>query len=122
LIRTLDLSNITLVVQAWGGILGLALPLEEPWRFKRLIVMNTAIATGMDVGPGFRDSRVYSNRSPNMKIGAMLGRSCRHLTKPEMDAYDSPYPDKQYKAGVRRFPNLVMIEPDMAGVDTSKEV
>ena len=120
-IRTLDLTNITLVVQDWGGILGLTLPLAELSRFKRLIVMNTAIPTGRELTPGFRDWRAFSNRSPDMKIGAMLGRSCRHLSAPEIEAYDAPYPDKRYKAGVRRFPNLVMVEPGMSGIDTSKK-
>ena len=46
IIKHLDLRNITLVCQDWGGILGLTLPIEFPERFKRLIVMNTMLATG----------------------------------------------------------------------------
>ncbi|KAH8819298.1 putative haloalkane dehalogenase [Xylogone sp. PMI_703] len=120
-IRQLDLRNITLVVQDWGGIIGLTLPLEDPWRYKRLIVMNTTIPVGRDISPGFRAWRDFSNRSPDMKVGALLGRSCRHLTKTEMEAYDAPYPDQRYKAGVRQFPKLVMIEPGMPGIDISEK-
>jgi haloalkane dehalogenase len=55
LITALDLRDITLVCQDWGGILGLTLPMDMADRFSRLIVMNTALATGtMPMGPGFR--------------------------------------------------------------------
>ena len=42
-VRALDLKDVTLVVQDWGGLLGLTLPMEMPERFSRLIVMNTAL-------------------------------------------------------------------------------
>ena len=51
-IKRLDLHNITLVVQDWGGVLGLTLPQDMPIRFTRLLVMNTALATGRDAGQG----------------------------------------------------------------------
>jgi haloalkane dehalogenase len=58
---------------------------------------------------------------PDMKTGELLGRSCRGLlSKAECDAYDAPYPSLEYKGGVRRFPNLVMINEEMEGVDISK--
>jgi haloalkane dehalogenase len=120
-IRTLDLTNITLVVQDWGGMLGLTLPISDPWRFKRLIVMNTTLATGSELSQGFLDWRAFSNRSPDMNVGAVIRRSCPHLSKTEVETYNVPYPNKDYKAGVRRFPNLVMIREDMEGVDISRE-
>lgn len=46
LIEALDLTDITLVCQDWGGVLGLTLPMAMPQRFARLIVTNTALATG----------------------------------------------------------------------------
>ncbi|RVX71286.1 hypothetical protein B0A52_04860 [Exophiala mesophila] len=121
LIRQLDLQNVTLVVQDWGGLIGLTLPLAEPTRFKRLIVMNTTLGLGQQASAGFLAWRDFSNRSPDMKIGALMGRSCKHLSNAEKDAYDAPYPDMRYKAGVRRFPNMVMVDPTMPGVEISKE-
>jgi haloalkane dehalogenase len=118
-IQALNLTNITLVVQDWGGILGLTLPLAMPERFDRLLVMNTSIATGQTPTKGFVDWRAYSNRNPDMNIGALMQRSCRHLTQAEADAYDAPFPDARYKGGVRRFPNLVMTDPGMEGVEVS---
>ncbi|KAJ9629348.1 hypothetical protein H2203_001721 [Taxawa tesnikishii (nom. ined.)] len=121
LVREMDLQNITLVVQDWGGILGLTLPLEEPSRFKRLVVMNTTIATGLKPSQGFLDWRDYSNRSPDMAIGRLIGRGAKHLSEAELQAYDIPFPGAEYKAGVRRFPNLVMIDESMEGADISRK-
>ena len=107
-VRALDLSDITLVVQDWGGLLGLTLPMEAPERFSRLIVMNTALPTGdLPLGKGFLDWRAFSNSQPDMAIGKLLKRACPQLSPGEAAAYDAPFPDVRYKAGVRRFPNLV---------------
>jgi pimeloyl-ACP methyl ester carboxylesterase len=116
LVRALDLTDITLVVQDWGGILGLTLPPEMPERFSRLIVMNTALPTGeVPLPKGFVDWRAFSNSQPDMAIGKLMARACPHLSPAEVAAYDAPYPDKTYKAGVRRFPNLVPEFPDSDG-------
>jgi haloalkane dehalogenase len=103
-----DLRNITLVVQDWGGVLGLTLPMEMPERVERLLLMNTALATGdVPLSKGFIDWRAYSAKNPDMALGKLLGRACPHLTGAEAAAYDAPFPDARYKAGVRRFPPLV---------------
>jgi haloalkane dehalogenase len=115
-VRALDLRDITLVVQDWGGLLGLTLPMETPERFARLIVMNTALPTGeVPLPKGFVDWRAFSNSQPDMAIGKLMSRACPHLTAAEAAAYDAPYPDASYKAGVRRFPNLVPEFPDSDG-------
>ena len=120
-VRALDLTNITLVVQDWGGLLGLTLPMEMPERFSRLIVMNTALPTGeVPLPKGFLDWRAFSNSQPDMAIGRLLSRACPHLSPAEAAAYDAPYPDKSYKAGVRRFPNLVPEYPDSPGAATER--
>ena len=121
LVRTLDLTNVTLVVQDWGGLLGLTLPMADPSRYKRLLVMNTALATGGRASKGFMEWRAFNNRNPDLKIGELMKRGCKHLSKAETDAYDAPFPSIDYKGGVRRFPNLVMIEDGMEGVDISKK-
>ena len=119
-VRQLDLKNITLVVQDWGGLLGLTLPVEEPERFKRLLVMNTALATGRSAGKGFDDWRAYSNTNPDLDVKKLMMRTTPILSKDEANAYSAPFPDINYKAGVRRFPQMVMTEPDMEGVEISK--
>jgi haloalkane dehalogenase len=120
LIERLDLGNITLVVQDWGGLLGLTLPMEMEQRFSRLIIMNTTLATGVAPGDGFMAWKAYAAANPDLAIGRLMKRSCPHLTDAEVAAYDAPWPDVNHKAGVRRFPEMVMISPEMDGVGTSK--
>jgi len=120
LIERLDLKNITLVCQDWGGLLGLTLPMEMPERFARLIVMNTAIAVGMPAGKGFDEWREYAKNTPDMPVGGLMKRTTPHLSEAEVAAYDAPFPDHKYKMGVRKFPQMVMTDPQMEGVETSK--
>jgi pimeloyl-ACP methyl ester carboxylesterase len=115
-IRELDLANIALVCQDWGGILGLTLPQDLPQRFARLLVMNTTIPVGEPVSEGFDQWRAFARRQPDMDIAALMLRSQPDLTPGEAAAYAAPFPDRRYKAGVRRFPELVMTRPDMEGV------
>lgn len=120
--EALDVRNACLVVQDWGGLLGLTLPMALPERITRLLVMNTALGTGDEPLPeGFLAWRDWSNKNPDMAVGKLLGRACPQLTPAECAAYDAPYPDARYKAGVRRFPNLVPDRPDAPGAATSRE-
>lgn len=122
LIRKLDLKNITLVCQDWGGLLGLTLPMEMPERFSRLLVMNTFLATGTkDLGEGFKSWREYNDKNPDLKIAAMMQRACSHLSPAEAAAYEAPFPDQTYKTGVKVFPNLVCDRPDADGADLSRK-
>jgi haloalkane dehalogenase len=119
-IRALNLTNITLVVQDWGGLLGLTVPPDMPERFSRLIVMNTAIAVGQSPGPGFEAWKAFSRSQPDMDIAALMQRASPILSPAEAAAYAAPYPDQSFKAGVRRFPEMVMVSEDMEGVAVSK--
>lgn len=121
LIEALDLKRVTLVCQDWGGLIGLTLPMDMPGRFERLIVMNTALGTGDGpLGEGFLAWRAFSNSKPDMDIAALMKRSTPSLTEGEAAAYAAPFPDARYKAGVRRFPNLVPDRPDAGGAALSR--
>jgi len=120
-IDALDLRDIVLVVQDWGGLIGLTLPLAAPERYAALLVMNTTLATGDEpLSQGFLDWRAFANRSPDMDIAALMKRACPHLSDAEAAAYGAPFPDATYKAGVRRFPNLVPDSPDAQGAALSR--
>jgi pimeloyl-ACP methyl ester carboxylesterase len=121
LIERLDLRNITLVVQDWGGLLGLTLPVvpRVAARISRLIIMNTTLATGHPPSDGFMAWRAYSGSRPDLAVGALMQRSTPQLSTDEAAAYDAPFPDASFKAGVRAFPKRVMTDPDRAGVDVS---
>jgi len=115
-IRALDLQDVTLVVQDWGGLLGLTLPMDMPERFGRVLVMNTALPTGdVPLTKGFLDWRAYVRKNPDLAVGKLMTRTCPHLTPAEATAYDAPFPDARYKGGVRRFPQLVPEFPDSDG-------
>jgi haloalkane dehalogenase len=116
------LKNITLVVQDWGGLLGLTLPMELPERFERLLLMNTALATGdVPLSEGFVAWRAYVAKNPDLACGKLLARSCPQLSAAEAAAYDAPFPDARYKAGVRRFPPLVPEKYDDPGASISRK-
>jgi haloalkane dehalogenase len=121
-IEALDLRNVCLVVQDWGGLLGLTLPMTMPDRITRLLIMNTTLAGGDEPLPaGFLAWRDWANKNPDMGVGKLLGRACAHLSADECAAYDAPYPDGDFKAGVRRFPNLVPDRVDAPGAALSRD-
>jgi len=121
LVERLDLRNITLVVQDWGGLIGLTLPVDEAFRgrLSRLIAMNTTLAAGTPPSEGFLAWRAYAKANPDLAVGALIGRGCPHLSQAERAAYDAPFPDIRYKAGVRAFPERVMTDPGMEGIEES---
>ena len=119
-IEALDLERVTLVVQDWGGLLGLTLPMEYPERIDRLIVMNTGLGVGRSPGPGFDAWKAFVASNPDFRIGTLMKRSVPGLNDAEAAAYDAPFPDVRYRAGVRRFPALVPVEPGMDGVEVSQ--
>lgn len=120
LIEHLDLRGITLVCQDWGGILGLTIPPDMANRFRRLLVMNTTIPVGEPVSAGFDSWRMFNRARPDLDIAALMRRSQPDMTEAEAAAYAAPFPDIRYKAGVRRFPELVMTDPDMEGVTEAR--
>ncbi|MEM0987165.1 MAG: haloalkane dehalogenase [Pseudomonadota bacterium] len=120
LINRLGLKRITLVCQDWGGLLGLTVPQDMQDRFQRLIVMNTAIATGETPGPGFEAWKAFNRSQPDLDVAGLMQRGTPVLSGAEAAAYGAPFPDQRFKAGVRRFPELVMVTPEMEGVELSK--
>jgi pimeloyl-ACP methyl ester carboxylesterase len=119
-VERLELRNVLLVVQDWGGLIGLTLPLAAPERYTRLLVMNTGLGTGT-VTEGFTRWRDYNNSQSDLAVGRLIQRGCQDLTDAEAAAYDAPFPDRRYKAGVRAFPNLVPDRDDAPGAALSRE-
>ncbi len=122
LIEQLNLQNITLVCQDWGGILGLTLPGSMTNRFKRLIVMNTALPVGESLGEGFEMWKSYAAQFNDVSVSGLLAANCPGvLDLMDIAAYAAPFPDATYKAGVRRFPELVAVNPGMEGVKYAED-
>lgn len=123
LVDRLDLQNVTLVVQDWGGLIGLTLPVDDKFktRLSRLIIMNTALGLGTGAGDGFNAWKEYALTVPVFDAGEIIARGTPQMTDVETAAYNAPFPDDKYQAGARKFPALVPIEPDMDGVEISKQ-
>ncbi len=119
-VERLDLRNILLVCQDWGGLLGLTLPQAMPERFTRLLVMNTGLGTGQ-VTEGFRQWRSYSNSQSDLPVGRLVQRGKPDMSAAEVAAYDAPFPEPRYKAALRAFPNLVPDGEDAPGAALSRQ-
>jgi haloalkane dehalogenase len=117
----LQLERVTLVVQDWGGLLGLTLPQVYAGAIDRLLVMNTGLGIGRSPGPGFDAWKAFVASKPDFDIAALMQRSCPHLHAAEAAAYAAPFPDRTFRAGPRTFPSLVPVTPDMDGVAVSRE-
>lgn len=122
LVERLDLRNITLVVQDWGGTLGLTLPVDAGFRvtLDRLFVMNTVLPVGEPLGPHFYDWRSLVRNTHDLPVGDWIRQAVPGLTPQEMAAYDAPFPDRRFQAGARTFPDLAMVDSGMEGVAESK--
>jgi len=121
LLERLDLGNATLVGQDWGGILGLTLPMEHPDRFTRLLAMNTSIPVGKFISDGFAWWKSFAAMAPEIPVAGLIASDVKGDFSPlDALAYAAPFPDERYKAGVRRFPQLVPVEPEMDGVALMK--
>lgn len=117
-VERLDLRGITLVCQDWGGLLGLTLPMDMPDRFTRLLVMNTAIPVGEAISPGFAQWKAFAASVPEIPVAGLICSDAREAVNPlDAVAYDAPFPDSRYKAGVRSFPQRVPVEPGMGGIE-----
>lgn len=114
LFEQLDLRNITLMCQDWGGLIGLRLVAEHPDRFARVVVANTGLPTGdQEMPEAFLAWQKFSQTAPEFPIGLLInGATQTDIPEDVMAAYDAPFPDDTYKAGARIFPSLVPTSPD----------
>jgi len=113
----LDLSDITLFCQDWGGLIGLRLVAAFPERFAGVVAANTGLPAGTGLTDGFKAWLEFSQNIPQMPIGFIVnGGTARDLAAAEVAAYDAPFPDESFKAGARQFPVLVPITPEHASV------
>lgn len=111
----LDLHNLHLVVQDWGGLLGLTLPMDAVARYRGLLIMNTHLATANEPLPeGFIQWRSMCKAKPDFAISRLFSRGNPQMSDAECAAYDAPFPDESFRAATRAFPDMV---PEHEGAD-----
>ena len=110
----LDIKNITLFGQDWGGLIGLRLVTAYPERFSKIIAANTFLPTGdYDPGEAFLKWKEYSQTVEDFHVGGIIkGGTVREITQEIIDAYNAPFPDDAYKEAARQFPTLVPVTPN----------
>lgn len=113
----LDLRDVTLFGQDWGGLIGLRLAAEHEARVARICAANTFLPTGEGTpSDAFLAWRQFSQETPTFRVGRIVAGGCT-TTIPDdvVAAYDAPFPDEPYKEGARQFPLLVPTTPDEPG-------
>lgn len=117
----LDLRDVTLFCQDWGGLLGLRLVAAFPERFAGVVVANTGLPIGTGFSEGFNQWLAFSQSTPDMPIGMIVNAGVqRGLSEAEVAAYDAPFPDASYKGGACQFPTLVPITAEHGSVAENK--
>ncbi|HUF02481.1 MAG TPA: haloalkane dehalogenase [Gaiellaceae bacterium] len=112
LVEGLGLRELTVVVQDWGGPIGLRLAIERPELVARLVVLNTGIGAGRAPSPEWLRFRDFVRRvGTDIVPGQLVRISCvNELSDAVVEAYDAPFPVPESKAGVLAFPEHVPTE------------
>lgn len=112
-LATVDLTDVTLYCQDWGGLIGLRLVAAAPERFSRVIVANTGLPTGdQQMSKAFLEWRRFAATAPEFPISPMIQMSTTtDLPHEVLAGYDAPFPDESFKAGPRAMPSLVPTSP-----------
>jgi haloalkane dehalogenase len=114
-LSALDLHRATVVVQDWGGPIGLRWAVENAARVQALMVMNTGLFTGR-VSKGFLAWRDFAEGNPDLPVGFVIqSGTTTQLSDDVVAAYDAPFPTPESKAGAAQFPLLVPITEDASG-------
>jgi haloalkane dehalogenase len=121
-LEQIELADVTVVVQDWGGPIGLRWAVEHPEQVGRLVVMNTGLFTGR-VSKGFMAWREFAERTPDLPIGMIMqGATNTDLSAEVVAAYEAPFPTPESKAGAQRFPLLVPLSADDPGASEMADV
>jgi haloalkane dehalogenase len=120
LLDELDVRDAIVVVQDWGGPIGLRWAVENPERAGALAVLNTGLFTGR-VSKGFMAWRDFAERNPDLPVGFVIqGATTTDLPDDVVAAYEAPFPDAASKAGAAQFPLIVPTAEDVPGAAEMK--
>jgi haloalkane dehalogenase len=115
-VTDLDLRDVTMMVQDWGGPIGFAVATRRPDRFARFVIGNTWAWPKSDPGTqlfsrflgGPVGKRLILNR--NLFVERILpgGMRKKKLTSEEMEAYRRPFPTPQSRIPTWVFPREIL--------------
>jgi haloalkane dehalogenase len=122
LLGSLDLGDATVVVQDWGGPIGMRWAVENAERVARLVILNTGLFTGR-VSKGFMAWRGFAERNPDLPVGFVIqGATTTELPDEVLAGYEAPFPTPESKAGAAQFPLIVPISDDQPGAAEMRAV
>jgi haloalkane dehalogenase len=125
LLEELDLREVTLVMQDWGGPIGLRVATTvSPRRIGRLVAMDTGVFDGRQrMSDGWHRFREFVERTPDLPIGVLIRGGCKHPPADDVvRAYEAPFPDPSSKTGARVFPALIPLSPEAPGAAEGRAV
>jgi haloalkane dehalogenase len=120
----LDLRDATIVVQDWGGPIGMRLAVEHPDRVARLVILNTGIGAGRAPSEEWLRFREFVRRLGTELVPGQLIRisAVTELDDSVVEAYNAPFPTPESKAGVLAFPELVPTELEHPSAAKMQEI
>ena len=109
----LGLSDVTILGQDWGGLIGLRLAVEAPALVTSFVAANTGLPTGEHRMPEiWWTFRRAMESAEVLDIGRFVEAGCRRgLSSEDRSAYDAPFPQPALTAGPRAMPGLVPTSP-----------
>lgn len=132
LLLRLDLRDVTLVVQDWGGPIGFGFAVEHPERIKRLVILNTWASVYPEdtrlhgLLELFRQPDVGEAMVQGLNLfveGYLPGGVHRKETLPEMmPAYRAPFPDYNSRLGTLAFPRDIPIGDEHPSAATMRRI
>ena len=140
-LSALDLRDVTLVAQDWGGPIGLGALSRAPERFARAVAANTILHTadpgladrltwavhGVDDGrvviqEALLDYVLLSLRQPTFAPSVLVDFATTSALPPEvLAAYDAPFPDEAYRAGLRQMSALIPLTRNDPGARINRK-
>ena len=121
-IDNLNLKGITLFLHEWGGTLGLTLPMENISKFEALVVFNSYFGNSLTkVTDGYMNWINTNINSDSLNVRALMARTNRILNLAECNAYEAPYPDKQFKTSLQMLPGMFPLNEEYDGFELCKK-
>lgn len=130
-VQALDLRDVLLLCQDWGGPIGLRTLARMPERFSGVIAANTLLPNcepppkGIADWPGelIENWAAMTAAADDLPVADIVSGVCvKALNEAEKAAYDAPFPDASYKAAVLEFPSLIPIREEMPGCAENRAV